>query len=172
MTNLPVYQHRIIFPHRIILLTYTSWCVICQTTRVCLTSISETHYFPVCHLSDNTINMASWLTFNNWIQSAQNTRVRDDERWSWYTATALPIHLMASSWIRLLLLICSSSLGALGLHATSFDVSYLQIQAFSHFGTISGQATAVSNPEGPQDLLSIFLHTLSQIWTCNSRGIS
>jgi hypothetical protein len=47
-------------------------------------------------------------------------------------------------------------LGALGLHTTSFDVSYLQIQAFLHFGTISGQATVVSNPEGPQDLLSTF----------------
>jgi len=64
---------------------------------------------------------------------------------------------MASSWIRLLLLIFFSSLGALGLHATFFDVGYLQIQAFSHYGTISVQAT-VSNPEGlgPHDLLSAF----------------
>src|SRR6266436_8239600 len=51
-----------------------------------------------------------------------------------------------------------SILGALELHATSFDMSYLQTQAFSHYGTISGQAT-VSNPEGlfgPHDLLSAF----------------
>ena len=65
---------------------------------------------------------------------------------------------MASSWIRLLLIFLSS-LGASGLHTTFFYVSYLQIQAFSHYGTISVQATVSHGPEGlfgPHDLLSAF----------------